>query len=165
MVNNMIRVNRVRLIDENGENLGDLDTEKAKQIAEEKEMDLVMVNPKANPPICKIANYGKLKYEKEKLDHKKKLANKKTEIKGIRLSFKIKGNDLETKIKQAKKFLESGNNVKIDLVLKGREKAHADNAKDLIQEFINGLDTDNIKIIQDIQKQGGKYSAIVAPKK
>jgi translation initiation factor IF-3 len=160
-VNEMIRIPEVNLINENGENVGVVSTKEALARAKEAELDLIEVNPKVTPSICKIGDYGKIKYEKEKLEHKKKVANKKSELKGIRLSFKIKGGDLETRINQAKKFLEAGNQVKIEMILKGREKAMSKNARESIQEFINGLG--EVKIVQQIQKQGGKFSAIVAP--
>ena len=140
-------------------------TEEALEKAKEAEADLVEVNPTGKPPVCKIMNFGKIKYEKEKAAHKQKIANKKSETKGIRLTFKIKGGDLETRIKQAQKFIKAGNSVKIDMILKGREKAHANNAMGVIENFIKSVDEDdNLKIMQPVQKQGGRFSAIIAPK-
>ena len=163
-VNEMIRIPNVLLIDEKGNNLGVMPTHQALQKARDVGLDLVEVNPKEKPPVCKIMDYGKVKYEKEKIAHKQKIASKKIEIKGVRLTFKIKGHDLEMRIKQANKFLDNGNQVKIEMVLKGREKAHSDNAKSVIENFITGLG-ENIKIIQPVQKQGSRFSAIVAPLK
>ena len=121
-INGMIRIPEIRLIDENNQNIGVIKIEKALQKAREAELDLVEVNPKAQPPVCKIMDFGKYKYEQDKLAHKQKVASKKSEIKGIRLSFKIKGNDIETKINQAKKFLENGSQVRIELILKAGKK-------------------------------------------
>ena len=161
-VNEMIRVEEVRVISEDGENLGVMKTRDAIERAKDAELDLVEINPKAEPPICKITNFGKMKYEQEKAEHKKKMQSKKSEIKGIRLSFKIKGGDLDTRVNQAKKFLESGNQVNIEMILKGREKGMSQNAKEVIENFIKELG-EEIKIIQPAQRQGGKISATVAP--
>ncbi len=162
-INEFIRVPEVRLIDEEGNNLGVMSIREALGRAREAESDLIEVNPKAQPPVCKIMDLGKFKYEKEKLAHKQKVASKKSETKGIRLSFKIKGNDLAIRLNQAKKFLAEGNQVKIDMILKGREKAHANNAREIIEKFMGDLSAE-AKIVQPVQKQGGKISALVAPK-
>ncbi len=158
----MIRIPSVFLIDENGQGQGIVDTATALRQARELELDLVEVNPVVNPPVCKIMDFGKFKYEQDKLAHKQRIASKKVEIKGIRLSFKIKGGDLENRLHQAEKFLTEGNQVRIELILKGREKAHADNARQIISNFIDTLG-EKIKIVQPVQKQGGKFSALIAP--
>lgn len=160
-VNEMIRVPRIKLIDEEGNNLGIVATKEALNRAREAELDLIEVNPKTEPPVCKILDFGKFKYEKEKIVHKQKVASKKSEIKGVRLSFKIKGHDLENRFNQAQKFLEAGNQVKVEMILKGREKIHSHNAKNIIEKFISDLG-EEIKIVQPVQKQGGKFSAIIA---
>ena len=163
-MNSLIRVPEVFVIDENGNQLGKLKTKEALEKAKSVELDLVEVNPKANPPVCKIMDYGKIKYEKEKLAHKQKVANKKVETKGVRLSFKIKGGDLEIRVKQAKKFLDNGHQVKIEMILKGREKAYGENAKQIVNNFVKSFGED-VKIISAVQKQGGKISATIAPVK
>jgi len=164
-INEWIKIPKVFLIDENGNNVGIVATDKARQMAKDAEMDLVEVNPKARPSVCKIMDYGKIKYEKEKMAHKQRVASKKAEIKGIRLTFKIKGHDLETRVNQARKFLKSGNQVKVEMILKGREKAHHSNAKSVIENFINELGEDEVKILQPAQRQGGRFSAVIAPSK
>ncbi|HPA25944.1 MAG TPA: translation initiation factor IF-3 [bacterium] len=161
--NEMIRVPEIRLINENGENVGIIKTSEALIHAKELEMDLVEVNPIANPPVCKIIDLGKFKYEQEKLAHKQKIASKKTGIKGVRLSFKIKGGDLENRLNQAKKFLMAGDQVKVELIMKGREKAYADNARKIIEDFMESLKEEST-IMQAPQRQGGKISSIIAPK-
>ena len=163
-VNEMIRIPEVFLIDEKGNKLGVVKTEDALQKAKDLNMDLVEVNPKARPSVCKIIDYGKVKYEKEKLAHKQKVASKKTEVKGVRLTFKIKGGDLENRVNSAKKFLAAGNSVKVEMILKGREKAYGNNARSTLEDFIKQLG-EEVKIMQPVQKQGGKFSAIVAPDK
>lgn len=163
-MNEMIRIPEIFLIDENGVSQGVTPTSRALQQAKDVDLDLVEVNPKAQPPVCKIMDYGKIKYEQEKQAHKQKMANKKLEIKGIRLSFKIKGNDLETRLNQTRKFLADGHQVKIEMILRGREKAHAANAKSSLHSFVNQLGED-IKVIQPVQQQGGKFLTILAPNK
>ncbi len=161
-INEYIRAPEICLIDEQGKNMGVIKTTDALAKAKELELDLVEVNPKLQPPICKMIDFGKIKYEKEKFEHKQKVANKKTEIKGIRLSFKIKGNDLQTRVKQAQKFLKAGNSVKIEMILKGREKAHSSNAQEIINNFIKEFN-ENVKILQPVKRQGGKFFAIISP--
>jgi translation initiation factor IF-3 len=161
--NNQIRVDEVRLIDEDDQNIGVISFKEALSQAEEIGLDLVEVNPKAVPPVCKIMNFGKYKYDQEKVAHKQKMASKKTEVKGIRLSFKIKGADLETRVNQATKFLEAGHQVKVEMILKGREKAHSPQAREVMQNFVSMVEGD-VKIIQPVQKQGGRFSVIFALK-
>jgi len=165
-INEWIKIPEVFLIDENGIAVGKISTDEARQRAQEVELDLVEINPKANPSICKIMDYGKIKYEKEKQAHKQKIAIKKNEIKGIRLSFKIKGNDLQTRVKQAEKFLLTGSQVRIEMLLKGREKAHSMQARQILGEFVKSvqenLEQEEIKTITPIQKLGGKFSTTIA---
>ena len=161
-INSLIHAPSVYLIDENNKSLGEIKTVEALEFAKKAELDLVEVNPKSNPPVCKIMDFGKFKYEQEKMIHKQKVASKKSEIKGIRLSFKIKGGDLENRIKLAKRFLDNDNQVKIELILKGRERAYSYNAIKILDNFIKDLG--DVKIIQSIQKQGGKIFAIVTSK-
>ncbi len=162
-INDKIKVDEVRLIDSQDENIGVVTIDKALALAHEAELDLVEVNPKAVPPVCKIMDFGKYKYEQEKLAHKQKVASKKTEIKGIRLSFKIKGIDLENRLNQAKEFLTDKDQVRVELILKGRERAHGELAKQTVENFIKNLG-ENIKIIQPLQRQGKSMSLIVAAK-
>lgn len=151
------------VVDENGENLGEMSIQKALEITEQKEMDLVEVQPKAEPPICKILNFGQFQYEQEKKRQKQRAHQKKVEIKTVRISFRISDHDKKTKFSQAKKFLEQGDKVKIDIVLKGREKAYVSQAKETMEEFAKSLG-ENTTIDQPFSKQGGRLSIIVAKK-
>lgn len=160
-VNHQIKVPQVFLIDENGESQGVVAIAEALRKAAEAELDLVEVNPKGAPPVCKIMNFGKYKYEQEKLAHKQKVASKKTELKCLRLTFKMKGADLDIRIEQAKKFLEEKNQVKVEMILKGREKAHGQLAAETMNDFVKKLG--ETKSIQPLQRLGGKFSLIVAP--
>lgn len=149
------------VIDENGVTLGELALAQALAISEERGFDLVEVQPKAVPPIAKLLDYGQFQYEQEKHRQKQKSKQKKIEIKGVRLSLRIGDHDLETRRGQAAKFLEQGHKVKIDIVLRGREKAHADQAQGIMQAFAKNLGED-VFVEQPISKQGGKLSLVIA---
>ncbi|HRY63471.1 MAG TPA: translation initiation factor IF-3 [Patescibacteria group bacterium] len=159
-VNGAITVPQVRLIDENDVNVGILDTRDALERARAAEMDLIEVFPLATPPVAKIMNYGQYKYELEKQSRKNKAHQKVSELKSVRLSFRIKGQDLETRRSQAMNFLSAGHKVKIEIILKGREKAHKDIALENIKQFISSLGN-NIKTIQPVACLGGQITAIV----
>jgi translation initiation factor IF-3 len=167
LANEQIKAENIFLIDENGDNVGKITSAEALQKAKELEMDLVEVNPRAALPVCKIMDYGQFKYEKEKKAHKQKLAQKKVDTKGIRLSVRISKNDMEMRINQAIKFLDKGHKLKIDLVLKGREKAHPEKAVETINNFVRELEAkDELNIIreQDLTKQGGRFIMILINK-
>lgn len=134
--NEQIRVPKVRVIDENGKNLGILDTPKALEITKEKGLDLVEVSANVQPSICKIIDYGKYQYTQEKKERKQKAKQKKSELKGIRIGFSTSSHDLETKIKQIEKFLKQGHKVRIEMRLRGRERAHKDLAGEKIESFL-----------------------------
>lgn len=163
--NQFIRVPQVRLVDENGQNVGVIDTQKALNMAKESGLDLVEVSPLANPPVAKIVDYSKLKYQEEKERRKEKAKQKKVEVKGIRLSLRISEHDKETRLKQAEKFLNQDDKVKIEIILRGRERRHADLAKEIIHKFIDSLNqTTPVEIEQKLNVQGGKLSVLVAKK-
>lgn len=151
------------MIDAEGEQLGIVGIEKARQLAEEAGFDLVEVSPKAKPPVCRIMDYGKHLYEQKKADKKQKKAQKQTEVKGIRISLRIGEHDMQTKIKQAKKFLEAGNLVKFSLIFKGREHAHTELGYEKFEKFIDEL-KDVATIDTAPKKQGSKLMMIMAPK-
>ena len=158
--NNFIRVPQVRLIDENGENIGVVETAKALAMAQEGGFDLVEVSPLANPPVAKILNYNKLKYQEEKEKRKEKAKQKKIEVKGIRLSLRISEHDIEIRINQAEKFLGKGNKVRIEMILRGREKALLNVAFGKLNEFIKMIPGE-IKIEQEIKKQPRGLAAVI----
>ncbi|EKD76061.1 MAG: hypothetical protein ACD_43C00237G0004 [uncultured bacterium] len=163
-MNEQIRVPQVRVIDEHGAQLGVLDTRNAIQMALERELDLVEVSPVAQPPVCKIVDYGQLRYEANKKERKHKGKQKKTEVKGIRLSLTISDHDIEVRVGQATKFLEKGNKVQIELLLRGRQKIHPEIGRVVVNKFI-GLLTTVAVVESPISQQGGKISAIIMPKK
>ncbi|MBT3689901.1 translation initiation factor IF-3 [bacterium] len=161
-VNDQIRIPEVMVIDENGESLGKLETHKALAIAKEKELDLVEVNPKANPSICKIQDYGQFQYQQAKKAQHQKTHAKKVEIKGVRMSYKIGAHDLDFKRKQVDKFLKKGNKIKIETILRGRERQYTREAIEKINQFIESLDIEVI-VESPIKKQGARISTIIAP--
>ncbi len=164
-INEQIRVPEVRVIDNKGEQLGVKNTLEAISLARSLDLDLIEVSPVANPPVCKIMDYGSYQYQQDKKERKQKAKQKKIEVKGIRITLKIAPNDLETRRNQAIKFLAKGNKVKIDLILRGREKAHAERAKEIMKSFVDSLaEKENIVVEQDITKQGGRLFMIVGKK-
>ena len=153
----------VRVIDEKGEALGVIPTSQAIQIAVERGLDLVEVSPKAEPPVCKILDYGHFKYQKEKEIRKQKAQSKEVDIKGIRLSLRIGEHDLEVRHQQAKKFLERGDKVKLELVMRGREKAHRDVANAVLNKMMALLRADYpIRVEQATAYQMGRLTTIIA---
>lgn len=161
--NERIRVPRVVVIDENGKHIGEMDTRSALALARERDLDLVEVQPKAVPPICKILNFGQFQYEQEKTRSKQKARQKKVGIKAVRISFRISEHDKETKRSHAEKFLGQGNKVKIDVVLRGREKAYVEEAKQTMEAFARSLG-EGVVTEQPFAKQGGRLSMVVAKK-
>jgi len=134
-VNQQIRVPVVFVIDENGESIGEMSISQALTMAEQAGMDVVEVNPKIQPPVVKIMDYGQFKYKKEKEAQKQKVKQKKVEIKGIRLSVRISQHDFNFRFDQAKKFLERGDKLKLELILKGRERQHPEKAEEIMKKF------------------------------
>jgi len=165
--NAQIKAPEVFLIDENGEALGKMSLEKARQLAEEAELDLVELNPKAQPPVVKIVDLGQFKYEKEKQAHRQKMQQKKTETKNIRLSFRISRHDLEMRLDQAVKFLTREYKIKIEMILRGRERQHKQKAIEIINNFVEELRTKvelEIEVEQPLTNQGARFTIILINK-
>lgn len=160
-VNDRIRVPEVMIIDEAGTNIGILKIADALALAETKELDLIEVSPLAQPPVCRLMDYGKFQYQQNRSQQKAKTKIKKVETKGVRLSFKIAQHDLAVRQKQADKFLGQGHKVRVELRLKGREKAFRDRAREVIQEFLNGLSQTH-KIESPIKQLGGTLSTLIS---
>ncbi len=158
--NYQIRAPQVQVIDETGAPLGILDTRTAIQTAQDRGLDLVEVAPNANPPVAKILNYGSFQYQKEKQLKKQKKLNKTLDVKSIRLSIKISDHDLETRVRQAEKFLTKGHKLKIEIILRGREMAHTDLARTMLKTFQTKLTTPTT-VDQDTTKQGNKIFTIL----
>jgi len=162
-VNNQIRAPQVMVIDETGQNLGVMNTSAAVAQAQEQGFDLVEVQPNLNPPVCKIIDYSQFQYEQNKHRQKQKARQKKVALKGVRLSFRISDHDKETRLSQARKFLEQGHKVKLEIVLRGRERGYGDQAKAQMEQFARTLGND-IFVEQPFSKQGGRISLVIARK-
>lgn len=164
MINEKIRDREVRLIDEDGNQLGIMSAKDAQKIAREKNLDLVKISPKAKPPVCKTIDYGKFRYEQAK---KEKEARKKQTImsvKEVRLSPNIEEHDINTKRKNARKFLEKGDKLKVSVRFRGREMAHTSIGRDILLNFAKDLED-----IADMEKrpsmEGRTMVMFMAPKK
>ncbi|HKL16791.1 MAG TPA: translation initiation factor IF-3 [Patescibacteria group bacterium] len=162
-VNEKIKAPKVRVIKEKGDHLGVMETKEALQKAKEADLDLVEISPKAKPPVAKITNFGEFKYKLKKKAKQQNKKTKKSTIKGIRLSFTIGEHDIQTKEKKATKFLKNGDKVKIELMLRGREKAKGKEAKQVIRNFIKRLD-DIAEIENPPSRQGHKITSLINPK-
>lgn len=163
MINEQIRDKEVRLIGEDGEQLGVMPARDALQMAKDAELDLVKIAPTAKPPVCKIIDYGKYKYEQTR---KEKLAKKKQkviDVKEVRMSPNIDTNDLNTKINHAKKFLAKGARVKVTLRFRGRELAHVNASKYILDDFAKALE-DVATIDKKPKFEGRSMTMFLAPK-
>ncbi len=164
-VNQSIKADKLRVLDDVGENIGVLSREDALKLAEERELDLVEINPKADPPVAKLVEFTNFKYQKEKEAKKQKLNSHVSETKGIRLTMSIGQHDLEIRQIQAEKFLNRGDKVKIEMILRGREKGKVPLGIQLANKFITMIsETTNVKIEQETSYQGGKVTAIITKK-
>lgn len=164
--NEKILAQQVMLIDDQGESLGVVNVRQALALARERDLDLVEVSPKSQPPICKIMDYGSFKYQRDKQERKQKAKQKTTETKTVKLSARISQHDQEFRGKQALKFLQEGHKVKIEMQLRGRENQHADLAEEQIIRFIseinNLIEDKELKTEQTVKKQGNKLSAVIS---
>ena len=163
MINGQIRDKEVRLIAYDGEQLGIMSAREAQKLADEAGLDLVKISPKAKPPVCKIIDYGKYKYEQTR---KEKLAKKKQkviDVKEVRMSPNIDTNDLNTKINHAKKFLAKGARVKVTLRFRGRELAHVNASKYILDDFAKALE-DVATIDKKPKFEGRSMTMFLAPK-
>ena len=139
MINEQIRDKEVRVISKDGEQLGIMSAKDALKLAKEAELDLVKIAPTAKPPVCKIVDYGKYRYELARKEKEAKKKQKVIDIKEVRLSPNIDTNDLNTKVSQARKFISKGDKVKVTLRFRGRELAHVNQNKGILDEFAEKL--------------------------
>ncbi len=138
-INEQIRVREVRLIDDEGEKNGIIATREALELAKERNLDLVEVSPNANPPVCKILDFGKYRYEQEKRLRDSRKNQKQLKIKEIRMQPKIGSGDLDTKAKHVQEFLDEGDKVKVTIRFRGRELAHTELGYDVLNEVLKRL--------------------------
>lgn len=154
----------MRLIDEEGNPMGILPTEKALQMAKEKGYDLCEVAPNEKPPVCKLMDYGKYLYHQQKLDSKQRKAHKQTEVKGIRIGFQTAAHDLGIRVNQAKRFLEDKNAVKVVMMFRGREITHIDLGRKKMEDFYAAL-RDIAKLEEPAKRQGNSLIMLLTPLK
>lgn len=154
MINEQIRDKEIRLIGEEGEQLGIVSVKDALKLAKEANLDLVKIAPTAKPPVCKIIDYGKYRYELARKEKEAKKKQKVTDVKEIRLSPNIDDNDLLTKANQARKFITKGDKVKVALRFRGREMAHMASSKQILDDFFTKLE--DIAIVEKPAKLEGR---------
>lgn len=154
MINEEIRDKEVRVIGEAGQQLGIMSAREALALAQEADLDLVKIAPNAQPPVCRIVDYGKFRYEQIRKEKEAKKKQKVTEVKEIRLSPNIDTNDLNTKISAARKFLTKGDRVKVTLRFRGREMAHMNTSKHILDDFAESLS--DIAVMEKAPKVEGR---------
>ncbi len=164
MINEQIRDREVRVIGENGQQLGIMSAKEAMKLAQEAELDLVKIAPTAKPPVCKIIDYGKYRYELARKEKEARKKQKVVELKEVRLSPNIDANDLKTKINAARKFLSKGNKVKVTLRFRGREITHMHSSKRILDDIAKELE--EAAIVEKAPKAEGRaISMVLAEKK
>ena len=163
MINEQIRDKEVRVISEDGEQLGVMSAKDALKMAKEAELDLVKIAPTAKPPVCKIVDYGKFRYEQARKEKEAKKKQKVVEVKEIRLSPNIDVNDLNTKMNAARKFLAKGDKVKITLRFRGREMAHMNASKHILDDFAENLS--DVAVVEKAPKVEGRSIGMVLAEK
>ena len=163
MINEQIRDREVRLIGEDGEQLGIMSSREAMKLAAEANLDLVKIAPTAKPPVCKIIDYGKYKYEQTRKEKEAKKKQKTVEVKEVRLSPNIDTNDLNTKVNNAKKFIGKRNKVKVTLRFRGREMAHVQSSKHILDDFAALLE--DVAVVEKPAKMEGRSMSMVLTEK
>ena len=154
MINGKIGDREIRLIGSQGEQIGVMNSKEALRMAREEELDLVLIAPNANPPVCKIIDYGKYRYEMARKEKEAKKKQKVIEIKEVRLSPNIDENDVNTKAKAARKFLEKGDKVKVTLRFRGREMAHVQKTKQILDVFAEKMA--DVAVVEKAPKMEGR---------
>ena len=162
-INDEIKDKELRIISADGEQLGIMSSSEALKLAENAGLDLVKIAPNAKPPVCKVIDYGKYRYEMARKDKEAKKKQKTVELKEIRLSPNIDTNDLNTKMNAAKKFLAKGNKVKITLRFRGREMAHMSSSKHILDDFAENLS--DIAVVEKAPKIEGRSIGMVLAEK
>jgi len=160
--NEQIWAREVRLIDEEGKQLGVMSRDQALEIARNKDLDLVEVSPDSRPVVCRIINYDKYRYQLEKKEKQQRKTSKKTEMKEVRLGVRTGEHDLDFKRKKVMEFLKDGRKVKIELVMKGRERAHRELAREVLVAFLDKLkDETDIKVEQPVFPSQRGFNCVV----
>ena len=163
MINEQIRDREVRLIGENGEQLGIMSARDAYLRAQDAGLDLVKIAPMAKPPVCRIVDYGKFRYEQARREKEARKKQHTVEIKEVRMSPNIDTNDLNTKVGAARKFLTKGDKVKVTLRFRGREMAHMNSSRHILDEFAEALS--DIAVVEKAPKVEGRNMTMVLSEK
>ena len=163
MINEQIKDREVRVIGADGTQLGIMSAREAYKLAQEAELDLVKIAPTAKPPVCKIIDYGKYRYEMTRKEKEARKKHKTVEIKEVRLSPNIESNDLNTKINAARKFITKGDKVKVTLRFRGREMAHVQSSKHILDDFAEALA--EIAVVEKAPKMEGRSMTMVLAEK
>lgn len=163
MINEQIKDREVRVIGADGTQLGIMSAREAYKLAQEAELDLVKIAPTAKPPVCKIIDYGKYRYEMARKEKEARKKQKTVEIKEVRLSPNIESNDLNTKINAARKFITKGDKVKVTLRFRGREMAHVQSSKHILDDFAEALA--EIAVVEKAPKMEGRSMTMVLAEK
>ena len=163
MINEQIRDKEVRVIGENGDQLGIMSAKEALKLAEAAELDLVKIAPTAKPPVCKIIDYGKYRYEQARKEKEAKKKQKTVDVKEVRLSPNIDKNDLNTKVNSAKKFIQKGDKVKVTLRFRGREMAHMQTSKHILDDFADMMK--EVAVVEKPAKLEGRSISMVLTEK
>lgn len=163
MINEQIRDKEVRLIGSDGEMIGIMSAKEALKLADDEELDLVKISPNAVPPVCKIVDYGKFRYEQERKEKEAKKNQHVVEVKEIRLSPNIDANDLNTKMNSARKFISKGDKVKVTLRFRGREMAHMTASKHILDDFAENMA--DVAVVEKAPKVEGRSISLVLAKK
>ncbi|OQY34155.1 MAG: translation initiation factor IF-3 [Spirochaetaceae bacterium 4572_59] len=163
-INEQIRVREVRLIDEEGNQKGIVQTRDALDMAKEAGVDLVEVAPQSKPPVCKILNYGKYKFELDKKNREQKKKQKLVKLKEVRMQPKIEKHDLAFKTKHVQEFLDAGNKVKVTIRFRGREMAHTELGRVVLDKLIELLEVGSFSIDNNPRMEGRFMSMLLSPK-
>ncbi len=163
-MNERIRAPRVRVIDPDGQQLGIMSTAQARAEAERYSLDLIEVAPDADPPVCRIMDYGKYKFQQEKKAREAKKKQQTVEVKEVKMRYKIDEHDYQVRVNQAKRFLKDGDKVKATITFRGRESQHSELAEDLLKRLATDLQEVG-EVQQQPQKEGRNMIMIVVPKK
>lgn len=163
-INERIRFPKIRVIDSDGSQLGIMTPRDAVRLAEEKELDLVLVSDKADPPVCRIMDYGKFKFEQEKKAREARKKQHTSDVKEVKMRYKIEDHDYNVRVNQAERFLKAGDKVKATITFRGREIQHRDLAESLLMRMATDLQT--VAEVQQAPKQEGRnMMMLLAPKK
>ena len=162
-MNHRIRVPEVRVVDAEGNQLGVMETRRALSLAIEQGMDLVEIAPTAQPPVCKILDYGRFKYETSKKQKEAKKKAHTVDVKGIRMRYGTEAHDLEYRIKDARRFLEEGNKVQVTLIFRGREMSHPEIGRAQLEKLVSAL-SDIAQVERPPAMENRRMTILISPK-